>query len=356
MLSLMILHRHHAAYILALSSLMHVLSVTVILHYQASSKGKDFIFWHLHCSLKSLTQLYRSLLLLQGLQSPAPDIARFSQQALLAMEGIMHPRAGHTILQPQRHSTSPHPYLSANTSELTELGMPRLWSALAPGACTPAQTSGTATSVEASQQLQAKAAGLAMAQEVLQAGRVCSAAAAKLQATLDGSGAGNGQPAEHFAEHHSQQQMADPSEGGYDAAAAAAAAAPVGSLHDPVGSLQATTNLDGNGGQDLSVLIHGVQKSTTGNHARDGLGVGPVQQAALHQASVSGAMLADDGYLSLGHQPVVTGKSDAGKGLATDAQMPQIVQGYVAADESSDSQGSLPEIDSGECSDSSSSE
>ena len=272
----------------------------------------------------------------------------------------MHPRAGHTILQP-RPSTNPHPYLSASAAELTELGMPWLWSALAPGACTPAQQPGSATAAEASQQLQAKAAGLA--EEVLQAGRLCSAAAAKLQATLEGSGVGDGQPAQHDAERHPQQQRADSSDGGHDAVAAAAAAsteaaleaaAPMGSSHAPVGSLEATTVLVSNGRQDMS--LHNVQKCVTGNHAHDGLDARPALQPAPHQVTVSGAMLADeadDGYLSLGHQSLMTGKSDAAKGLARDKQIPETVQGYMAAAESSDSQGSLPEIDSGESSDSS---
>ena len=303
-------------------------------------------------------------MLLQGLQSPVPDIAHFSQQALLALEGVMHPRAGHTILHPQRHSTNPHPYLSASAAELTELGMPRLWSALAPDACTPAQKPGTATADDASRQLQAKAAGLALAQEVLQAGRLCSAAAGKLRATLDGSGAAcHGEAVMHAAEHHPQQQKADPSDGGRHAAAAAspeaglAAAPPVGSLHPPLGSLSATSNVDSNGGQDKSVPALHVQKSATGNYAHDGFGM-PVQQPAPQQETESGSMLADDaddGYLSLGHQPVMAGKPGADKRLATDTQIPQTVEGYMATAESSDSQGSLPEIDSGESSDSSSS-
>lgn len=280
----------------------------------------------------------------------------------------MHPRAGHTILQPQRPSTNPHPYLSSSAAELTELGMPRLWSALAP--CTPAQKPGTALAVDASPQLQAKAAGLAMAQEVLQAGRLCCAAAAKLQATLEGSGAAcDGQPVMYAAEHHPQQQMADPSDEGCHAAATAAAAAAtpeaalaaavrVGPLHASVGSLDATSDIDSNGGQDRSVPARNVQKSIIGNSAHDGFGAMPVQQLAPQLVTVNGAMLADeadDGYLSLGHQPVLVGKSDADKRLATDTQIPETVQGYMAAAESSDSQGSLPEIDSGESSDSSSS-
>ena len=302
-------------------------------------------------------QLYTSFLLLQGLQSAAPDIAHFSQQALLAVEGIMHPRAGHTILQPQRHATNPHPYLSASAAELIELGMPRLWSALAPGACLPEQKAGTAITVETSQQMQAKAAGMAMAQEMLQAGRLCSAAAAKLQATLDGSGAGDGQPAEHAAELHPQQHVAEGNDGTAAPAVAStnvalAAAAPMGSPHASVGA--ATTNLDSNG-QDVSVAAYNVQKFPSGDHAHEGFGPKSVQQPARDSVTVSGAMLADDGFLSLGHLPVMTGKSDASKELAIDAQIPGTVQGYPAAAESSDSQGSLPEIDSGESSDSSSS-
>lgn len=327
---------------------VYALSVEVMLHYKAPSKDQKVIFWHLRCSL-------RSSMLLQGLQSPAPDVAQFSQQALLAMEGIIHPRAGHTILQPQRHSTNPHPYLSASAAELTELGMPRVWSALAPDACKPAQKPGTSTSVEASQQLQAKAASLA--QEVLQAGRLCSAAAVKLQA-LNESRAGNGQSAEP-SEHHPQQ--ADCSTGGHDAMPAAAAASTEAALEAaaPVGSLEANRILDSDGGQDMSVPAHNVQKSVTGNHAHDRLDARPVQQPALHQVTVSGAVLAneaDDGYLSLGHQSQMTGKSDAVKGLAGDKQIPETVQGSMAVAESSDSQGSLPEIDSGESSDHSSSE
>lgn len=337
---------------------IYVLSVTEVLYCTALSKGKNLVFWHLHCSVGNSVQLYTSFLLLQGLQSAAPDIAHFSQQAFLAVEGIMHPRAGHTILQPQRHATNPHPYLSASAAELTELGMPRLWSALAPGACLPEQKAGTATAMEASQQLQAKAAGIAMAQEVLQAGRLCSAAAAKLQATLDGSGAGDGQPAERAAELHPQQHVAEGNDGTAAPAVAStnvalAAAAQMGSPHASVGG--ATANPNSNGGQDVSVAAYNVQKFPSGDHAHDSFGLKSVQQPARESVTVSGAMLADDGFLSLGHLPVMTGKFDASKGLATDAQIPGTVQGYTAAAESSDSQGSLPELDSGESSDSSSS-
>lgn len=305
--------------------------------------------------------------MLQGLQSPSPDIAHFSQQALLATEGIMHPRAGHTILQPRRHSPNPHPYLSASAAELTELGMPRLWSALAPDACTPGQTHGTATAADNSQQLQAKAAAQAVAQEVLQAGRLCSAAAAKLQAALDGSGAAcNGQPAAHAAEQNPHQQRVEQSHGGHDPTAAVAAspeaalvaAAPVGSLHAPVGSAgPPPSQLLSNVSKDMS-LIWDARISAAGNHAHDGINPRPELQPAPQQANVSNAMLvdeADDGFISLEHQPGTAGKSDAGKQPAADVQIPQIVEGYMAGADSSDSQGSLPEIDSGESSDSSSS-
>lgn len=304
--------------------------------------------------------------MLQGLQSPSPDIAHFSQQALLATEGIMHPRAGHTILQPRRHSPNPHPYLSASAAELTELGMPRLWSALAPDACTPGQTHGTATAADNSQQLQAKAAAQAVAQEVLQAGRLCSAAAAKLQAALDGSGAAcNGQPAAHAAEQNPHQQRVEQSHEGHDPTtavaatpeAALAAAAPVGSLHVPKGSVNSPSKLVSSIGRDMPV-IRDAQNSAAGNHAHDGINPRPELQPASQQANVSDAMLtdeADEGYISLGHQPGIPGKSDAGKQPAADLQIPQTVEGYMAGAESSDSQGSLPEIDSGESSDSSSS-
>lgn len=308
----------------------------------------------------------KALPMLQGLQSPAPDIAHFSQQALLAVEGIMHPRAGHTILQPRRHSPNPHPYLSASAAELTELGMPRLWSALAPDACTPGQTIGTATAADTTQQLQAKAAGRAMAQEVLQAGRLCSAAAARLQAAFDGSGAPcDGQPAAHAAEHHPHQQRGDYSHWGHDPTTAVAAAAspeaalagaaPVGSLHVPVGSVNSPSKLVSSVGKDMSV-IWDAQKSAAGNDAHDDISPKPEMQSAPQQANVSHAMLTDeagDGYISLGHQPRTAGKSDAGKEPAADLQIPQTMEGFMAGAESSDSQGSLPEIDSGESSSSS---
>lgn len=328
----------------------------------------------LHCSLDVLV-MQSSFVLLQGLQSPAPDIAHFSQQALLAVEGIMHPRAGHTILQPQRHSANPHPYLSASTAELAELGMPRLWSPLAPHACKPAQTA-TGTAADALRQQQATAASLAMAQEVLQAGRVCSAAVAKLQASLAGSDVANrGQPAVHAPEQPLEQQMADYVNGGHDTAPAAAAAlteaalaaaAPLASLHAlggsvgaPAPSLEALATLISNGGQNTSVPAHAAYKSSAGIHAHGGIGTSPGVQPGPPQGNEGGGMLAtgaDDGYISLEHQSATMDRSDTGKEPTADTQMPQMVEGYMAAAESSDSQGSLPDIDSGESSDNSSSQ
>lgn len=248
--------------------------------------------------------------------------------------------------------------------------MPCLWSALAPDACMHGQTAGTAEAADTSQQLQAEAAARAMTQEVLQAGQLCSAAAARLQAALDGSGAAcNGQPAAHAAEHGPHQQRGDHSHGGHDpttgAAAAAAspdvalaaAAAPVGSLHVPVGSANSPSQSLSTIGKDMSV-IQDAPKAAAGNHAHDGINPRPELQPAAQKANVTDAMLtdeADDGYISLGHQPGTAGKSDAGKEPAADIQIPQTVAGYMAGAESNDSQGSLPEIDSGESSDSCSS-
>lgn len=239
--------------------------------------------------------------------------------------------------------------------------MPRVWSALLPDACKPAQQPVTAADTS---ELQAKASSQALAQEVLQAGRLCSAAVAKLQAALGGSNAGDDAQLEaHAAHHHAQQQLTDWSKGKDGAAAAAAtgaveqAACPERSLDTPLGLI------------DTRVLLHGAPPKLTSSsgqggiapagdavmvaaehHAHPGSLASPVAPSGPLPESVSAAMLtreADDGYISLENQSVA---------IATDKQIPQIVQGYMAAAESTDSQGSLPGIDSGESSDSSSSQ
>lgn len=236
--------------------------------------------------------------------------------------------------------------------------MPRVWSALLPDACRPAQKMLTAADAT---EVQAKAAIRAVAQEVVRAGHVCSAAVAKLQATLDGSDTGNTvQIAEHVAEHHAQGYVAVEPLGGHDAAAAAATEAAVpaatlersvdihmGSVDTPVGSLDARPQLTSNGGQDHIVSASHALKSSVEQDSHPASLPGFVPQSG-HQINASDVAFAnetDDGYIGLENQSAV---------IAADTDVPRTVAGYVAAAESSDSQGSLPEIDSGEYSDSSS--
>ncbi|KAL0037128.1 hypothetical protein WJX79_001722 [Trebouxia sp. C0005] len=72
-----------------------------------------------------------------GSQSPAPQVAAFSRQALLALEGIIHPRAGHTIFPSHRPSASMHPYTSSSTSidQPTDLGVPKFWALFPKSSC-----------------------------------------------------------------------------------------------------------------------------------------------------------------------------------------------------------------------------
>lgn len=237
--------------------------------------------------------------------------------------------------------------------------MPRVWSALLPDAGKPAQQPVTAADAS---ELQAKADSRALAQEVLQAGRLCSAAVAKLQASLDGTNAGDAaQVAPHAAHYHAQQQLADWSHGKGGAVAAAPseaaeqAAGPEGSLDMPMGSADAPVlsydaKLTSSSGPGESVPACDALMVAAGYNAHPGSLASPVLPSGPVQDGASAAMLtkaAEDGYISLENQSVAIG---------IDKQEPQVIEGYMAAAESSDSQGSLPDIDSGQSSDSSSSQ
>ena len=313
--------------------------------------------------------------MVQGLQSSAPQLVHFSQQALMALEGLIHPRAGHTILQPHRHSTNPHPYLSADTAEVTKLGMPKLWSAVMP--LTPRPESKTDAAVGACK-MQSNAATMAVAQEVFQAGQLYSAAVAKLQSTLTGAGTAGDSPAARQqqassdAARHGQQQAVDVAGHRHDSAVAGAVARATASTEDtvaaatPAGAPQthpAAPNLSTHQGVEGALLLQAREtpSSSTAEQAVDEGGpVRPVPQAAQQTADQSEMMPpaeAGDGYISLEQHSIASNRNNVSSGMSLDMQRPHTVKGYIqTAAESSDSQGSLPDIDLGESSDSSDSQ
>ncbi|DBA67897.1 TPA: hypothetical protein ACH3X2_014105 [Trebouxia sp. C0005] len=312
------------------------------------------------------------MLFAQGSQSPAPQVAAFSRQALLALEGIIHPRAGHTIFPSHRPSASMHPYTSSSTSidQPTDLGVPKFWSAVTPASPSiqPHSQPPTAASAQA-----VDAVGTAAAREVLRAGQVYTAAVAKLEAALAGSAAGAGvgtvadAPAaeingrvsgEHEAIGSVSQGLKGISAAGPATGVTAAPAATM-TAAAPIGK----GDQRGTGADQYSVTVSTVSKAPNGvlNAAPAGAATGGAAgDHSIARQQVSGAcdapaaMEADvaeqDGYISLEQ-----GRAAAWKSTTSGAQQPTSAAAVSLLEraESSDSQGSLPEIDSGESSDSS---
>lgn len=313
---------------------------------------------------------------MQGSQSPAPQVAAFSRQALLALEGIIHPRAEHTILQSHRPSASMHPCTSSSTSidNITDLGIPKFWSAVTPASPSSQQHTQPPSAASAA----ADAVGTAAAQEVLRAGQVYTAAVAQLEATLAGVGTGAGvgtaadPPAaerngirageggvsgEHEAIGSVSQGLKGVSAAGQATgitaapAATTTAAAPIGKVDQGV-----------TGANRYSVTVGTVSKAPNGvlDAAAAGAAADAVGDHSNARQQVSGAFEApaamdtdvaeEDGYISLEQ-----GHATAWKSATSGAQQPKsaAAASLLERAESSDSQGSLPEIDSGESSDSS---
>ena len=280
----------------------------------------------------------------------------------------MHPRAGHTILQPHRHSASPHPYLSTSPVDLAELGMPKLWSAVAPAASKPVIKPVTASDVVKGQD----AAGIAVAQEVLKAGQVYSAAVAKLQATLTGSGvASQPQPALQQGDPSAALRHDPRLEDGINARPEKTAADAVAGATVSVDPTMAATASHGPYNGTNQGAQHGAAAFATkapahakiARHADDRTFDSAVLHSSQQAADANGVTPhsdADDSYISLHHHAkVVDGNVTVVDRSAIKTEVPLKIQNstavksiYSAGAESSDSQGSLPEIDSGESSDS----
>lgn len=313
---------------------------------------------------------------MQGLHSPAPQIAAFSQKALLSVEGIIHPRAGHTILQSHRPSASTQPHTSASTStdHVTDLGMPKLWSAVMPAADSRPQQQQlplvASDSLAADEtEVLANAAGTAAARDVLRAGQVYATAVAKLEAALGEQGT---VPAPATADTSnvnllvetrasSQQQMNGSALHGLANGMAAAAGQATGVTASHAATLSAATpmsrsGLSSLGAQEGTTAVPDVSSLNTSIGTPAGAGALEHEKHALQQSSsladaaapVQSDAMDEDGYISLEQEHSATLKA-----AAPDAQQAKSAAAVslLAGAESSDSQGSLPEIDSGDSSD-----
>lgn len=222
----------------------------------------------------------------------------------------------------------------------------------------------------------ADAAGTAGAQEVLRAGQVYTAAVAKLEAALAGGGAGAGTVADPPAaegdgiraaegrvsgEH---EEIGSVSQGLNGASAAGLATgvtagpAPTMTAAAPIGKVdQGATGAD-----RYSVTVGTVNKAPNGvlDAAAAGAAAGAVGDHSNARQQVSGVfdapaametdVVEEDVYISLEQ-----GHATAWKSATSGVQQPKLAAtaSLLERAESSDSQGSLPEIDSGESSDSS---
>ena len=316
---------------------------------------------------------------MQGLHSPAPQIAAFSRQALLALEGIIHPRAGHTIFQSHRPSASTHPYTFSSTSidPTTDLGIPKLWSAVMPASPSIQQHTQlpTAASAQADNSMAGDGVGTAAAREVLRAGQVYTAAVAKLEAALVGVKAGVGvgtvaDPSAPAAERNGMRAAEGRVSGEHEAIVSVSqglngvsAAGPATGLNAPPAPTMTAAvptgkaDQGGTGADQHSVTIGTISKAPNGvlNAATGAVGDHSnarqqVSSAVDAPAAMETDVAEEDGYISLEQ-----GHATAWKSATSGAQQPKsaAAAGLLERAESSDSQGSLPEIDSGESSDSS---
>ena len=311
--------------------------------------------------------------MLQALTSPAPQIAAFSRQALLALEGIIHPRSGPTMLHPHPPTANGYAPNSTSTSseQGTELGMPKLWSAVMPPAQPKPQQQPAIVSEQAVTEtgVSHDAAGTAAACEVLKAGQVYGAAVAKLEAALRKPSTAASQLAaaeagirtEDVNRHSGEQQRSEAPRQGLSsmadianavkltsgAAAKVTAATPAGEVSPGIGQPAVSASETTIAPTGLQAPV-GVSVHRAGNCVlQSGAGVA----GADAQSQSDGMLEENDGYIRLEPtpSPAVT--------TATLSEQQAVVQGATAGllstAESSDSQGSLPDIDSGESSDSS---
>lgn len=242
--------------------------------------------------------------------------------------------------------------------------MPQLWSAIAPMAQPAPVAEPTPLGQYPSQQQQlngvsdtavihdvvADAAGTAAAREVLKAGQVYTAAVAKLEAALGGSATLPAQPTAVKADINmpagevtNQQQLAAQTYQGLNGIAAADAAtgltANAGATATENGKQCSLPPAPGPG-KLPTALASPAETSTAAQQQGSGVANAtvPMQSDAMEE----------DGYISLEQQSVVALNS-----AVSDAQQATAASSLLTTAESSDSQGSLPEIDSGESSDSS---
>ena len=223
----------------------------------------------------------------------------------------------------------------------------------------------------------ADAVGTAAAREVLRAGQVYTAAVAKLEAALAGSGVGaragvgkdadppaaerNGIRAaegrvsgEHEAIGSVSQGLTNISAAGLAAGVTAGpaptmtAAAPVGKVDQGVtGADWYNVTVDNVNKAPNGVLDAATAADTIGDHSNARLQVSGAFDAP---AAMETDVVEEDGYISLEQ-----GHATAWKSATSGPQLPKAAAAASLMEraESSDSQGSLPEIDSGESSDSS---
>lgn len=250
------------------------------------------------------------------------------------MEGLIHPRAGTTVLQTDRS----HPYHPATkqSEPSIDLGMPRLWSALVPESYVQ-QPPVTDSSV---QPVESEAAASA-AKEVLAAGQVYNEAMRQLETALRGKDSGrNGTGgASHVTKNAASaalEPLADrPVHVPDQTTCAEATSMKPLPIHVPYQAVEQPESIH------RQVESHLTNRSAVQPHE-------PAQQqleaADLKHNHVSTEQKVedrmDDGFISL--LPI----SGLASSMQVEHKLDQVVN-MLADAESSDSQGELPDIDSG---------
>ena len=248
--------------------------------------------------------------------------------------------------------------------------MPKLWSAVMPPAPPKPQQQPAIVSEQAVADagVSRDAAGTAAACEVLKAGQVYGAAVAKLEAALRAPSTAASQLAageagirtEDVNRHSGEQQRSEAPHQGLSsmadianavkltsgAAAIVTAATPAGEISPGIGQPAVSASETTIAPTGLQAPV-GVSVHRAGNTVlRSGAGV-----AGADAQSQSDGMLEEDGYIRLEPRPLPAVTT------ATMSEQQAVLQGaragLLSTAESSDSQGSLPDIDSGESSDSS---
>ena len=272
---------------------------------------------------------------MQGIYSASPQIAAFSQQALLSIEGLIHPRAGATVLQSDRS----HPYHppTQESGAVTNISMPRIWSALIPESYVQQEPNTTLASQQ--QPLESRAAASA-AKQVLVAGRVYNEAMQQLETALKGNV--NSTVSQHAAlSAEGAAPHVDP---------AAQTEQPVATMDPALGQQPVEISAQSTDVQAIeqpethTTKLTATELPVVQNHLSEEPQHEPadVQDEAYGMGTSQEAEAKlDDGYISL----LPSSGLPAGRHLQPETS--QAVD-MLADAESSDSQGSLPEIDSGE--------